>query len=353
LIGAGQHETVAAAIRERVPSTPGVYLFYDSNQSVIYIGKSVDLKKRMLSYFRQKPGVVDRRIGQMIRSIRGFDYLSTRTELQALLMEDELIKAVRPENNVRQNQFEECRYVLLTDDNFPAMRIIECPCEHDARHVFGPYKDRFFAAELLDFLSRHFLIRSCLDPVPAGMCMNHEIGRCSGPCRDAISIAQYGDIVDRVSRFLRKGDPSVTEKITHEMGIAASRRQFEKAAAFKKDLDFCRRFCARQEFIGRFSGETLELSEGIDGGVTHRFDKGRWVDGRVTPPAGFRGIDGISADDPEWVCDPRLVIDRANIATDGVTDTHLGNATRGVDALLSAVSEIMTDQNHRQSQLGL
>jgi len=313
MIRCKNHERISATIRERVPPTPGVYLFYDADGRINYIGKSINLRDRMLSYFRQGYHTVEARIGQMIRSIEDFDYFATDTELQALLMEDELIKEMLPEHNVRQKQYEEYRYVLLTCDSYPALKMIENPSENKKGTVFGPYRDRYFVAKLLDLVYHCFHVRSCTDPVPVGQCMNYEIGKCRGPCRDAISRGDYWAIIEQVTDFLNGSDMHVMTEIVRDMEHSASRRLYEKASTLRNRLDFCRRFTSRQHFIYRFKSERFKLTEKRDKRVTHHFDKGRWIAGRIQMSTNSRKMGSMSERTLDFERDPRFIIDRANI----------------------------------------
>jgi excinuclease ABC subunit C len=311
LIRCEEHTRVIDAIRKNVPPSTGVYRFFDGNKKVLYIGKSVNLRRRMLSYFRHEYDAVDPAIGRMILSIRDFDYVVTETELQALLLEDELIKERLPEYNTRQKSYEEYRYVLLSDDPFPALKMVSSRDESEGGVYFGPYRDRYFVDDLLNVIQKHLHLRVCTDPVPHRKDSHFSIGRCKGPCRQGISVENYALIARDVIDFLNGDGSLVIDRIEREMEAAAARMSFEKAAALKDRIEFCRRFCVRQRFINKFKTQKLTVLERGRKEITHVFVKG-WLEtrpdltsngARAAPVTGHRDGEG----------DARFILDRANI----------------------------------------
>jgi excinuclease ABC subunit C len=307
------HEKLTAKIRETVPSVPGVYLFINSRGEVIYIGKSINLRDRMLAYFRQDYDKVEARIGQMIQSIEAFDYCVAETELQALLAEDQLIKVMNPAYNIKQKEYEEYRYVVMTDDRFPTLKMVEHSDINDNGRLYGPFPDRYFVADLLRLIQRYLNVRSCVEPEPEKYCMNYEIERCAGPCRGVVSTDAYQKIVDRVVEFLGGDEKIIVEAIMRDMDDASSKQLYEKAEMLKKRLDYWRRFCEKQKFISRFKMERLVLSEGQEKGTTHIFEKGQWISGGIPVLKKFNRENHESAEHKDSGDDPRFIVDRAHI----------------------------------------
>lgn len=299
MIRCEQHKAVISAIKDGVPSAFGVYLFYGKDKNLLYVGKSVNLRQRMLGYFRQRYDDIDPRIGQMILSIRGFDYVTTETELEALLLENDLIKEKLPEYNTRQKEHGEYRYLLLTNDDYPTLKMVSTPRDGHSRAVFGPFRDRYFVEDLLDIIHKYLRLRTCTDSVPHRKDLEFEIGHCAGPCRQKISVEDYMNIVTDVAGFLDGDETLVIDRIGEEMSAAVSQRFYENAGALKDKIDFCRRFCARQRFIRRFRKEKLTVVENSDKKSAHVFVKGRQKTSRER--------------NPELEDDPRLILDRANI----------------------------------------
>jgi excinuclease ABC subunit C len=296
-----RHERIVAAVRVSVPETTGVYLFIDKNGGVVYVGKSVRLKSRMLSYFRDKSVAAHPRLERMIRGLNDFGYRTTETELQALLLEDELIKTKKPVFNVRQNEYEEYRYLLLTHDDYPALKTVWSGESHAGKALFGPFRDRFFVQSLLELIHKYLHIRACTGSVPGGKSLYYDLGLCRGLCRDKISTSEYAGLVRDTSGFLEGHCDTIIERIERDMDQAVRDRAFEKAAIFRDKIEFCRRFCARQLFTHRFSSEKLTVLDTIHADIPHVFVKGYAEQGRNENAQGANRGDG------------RFILDRANI----------------------------------------
>jgi len=301
LIRRERHEKIAAAIRANVPDTTGVYLFFDNDGGVIYVGKSVRLKSRMLGYFSGKSAAAHPRLERMVRGIKGFDYRTTETELQALLLEDELIKAKKPGFNVRQNEYEAYRYLLLTQDDYPALKAVLSDDVRAGQNLFGPFRDRFFVQDLLELIHKYLHIRACTESVPGGKSLYYDLGFCRGPCRDKIGTGEYAGLVGDTSDFLNGNGETIIERIERDMDVAVRAREFEKAAALRDKIEFCRRFCARQLFTRRFGSEKLTVLDRSSADKPHVFVKGH-VEQRPDGD-GARAAHG----------DRRFLLDRANI----------------------------------------
>ena len=297
-------------IRAEVPHATGVYRFLDQRGDLIYVGKSVDLRARMLSYFRHGSENVHGRTRRLAFNIRDFSFETTQTELLALLREDELIKEHRPLYNVRQNEFLEARYLRFTEEPFPVGKIVE---QGKGARLFGPFKDRHFVESLLDLLHRYFGLRRCTDIVPKRHCPRHRIGVCSGPCRAAISRRDYQARVAEAAAFLRGESVEPLRRLTCEMRAHAEAQEFEKAEQVRKQVDFVDRFGRRQQFVGRFARERLVVRSGVDRGEAHIFNQGRLV--AILERADDRGITRAleGSVTPEQTEDPRFLGDRAAI----------------------------------------
>ena len=304
-------EELAAAIRQGVPRRPGVYLFQDETGKTIYIGKSINLRQRMLTYFTGYPARIERHVGQMTLGIRAFDYLETDTELLALLLEDALSKRELPPYNIRQLKFEQYRYLVLSDDRYPTCRIVDRE-EASSGTVFGPFGDVYFATAVLEIVHRHFLLRSCVDPNPFRRSLNFELGLCSGPCWNGTSVSDYGFIVSRVKAFLSGRDDWIAGKLQASISSSSAALNYEKAAKLKTELEFCKAFCARQRFIHRFRIGRLTVRELGDRGASYEFAQGNLVSVRpLDRKSGRRGVGGRELV-PD-LADPRKMLDRANL----------------------------------------
>ncbi len=295
-----ERERMLEEVRRRAPQEPGVYVFHGEGGAPLYVGKAVNLQQRLRSHLRANAAEDLPRHAQMVREACDFSVRATGSELLALLREDELIKTHRPPYNRRQNEFLEYVYVELTADEFPRLRVVEHEADFGTRRVFGPYRDRFLAGEILDLAHEQFGVRSCASPQPTDRCLEFDLGRCAGPCRGALPRGPYLAAVARAAAFLG-GDVSAAEaRLRRAMEAMSERLEFEKAQALKDRLAFCRRFGDRQRFFAAFRERTLTVVEG-DIGLTFVFRKGG-----IT----VSGTAEESFDAPD---DLRFLLDRATI----------------------------------------
>jgi excinuclease ABC subunit C len=222
---------------ERLPEAPGVYLFLDGAQRVLYVGKARDLRARVRTYFGSGD---DRLVGRLIhRSARTLDFVLTGDEREALLLENSLIKRERPRLNIRLT--DDKTYFHLRLDRrapWPRLVIVRRPRPDGALH-FGPYTSAQACRRTIQFLSAVFPLRTCPDAVLHNRvrpCMLHEIGRCSAPCVGLVTAEAYAVLVERTLRFLSGQDAEVTAELRAEMEAAAARLDFERAAAIRDQL---------------------------------------------------------------------------------------------------------------------
>ncbi|UCE17182.1 MAG: GIY-YIG nuclease family protein [Gemmatimonadota bacterium] len=303
-------QEIFSLLRKKIPRGTGVYLFSDQNGEIMYVGKSLNLRQRVSSYFRTDMMRVEYRTREMISNIGDVDFYETDSELLALLLEDALIKDYQPRHNVRQQQYLGYQYILLTEGPYPTCRMMGKSDDPGQGQTFGPYKSRFFVKDLLYIIRRFVGLRSCEETVPTRFSLNHEFGYCTGPCRGKISPGGYARIVERVVEFLRGNETYAVGKLTEAMEEASLALQFEKAEEFKGRIEFCERFCTRQRFLHRFKEENLTIREN---GIVYEFEKGR-----------LKALRGFTSQHPDIMTilcgrredsdeDPRFHLDRANI----------------------------------------
>lgn len=254
-----------------LPEGPGVYLFLDPRGRVVYVGKSVNLRRRVASYFGRS---AHPEVGRMMRGVAGIDYRETPTEILALLLEDDLIKEHLPVHNVRQKQFPHYHYLALSEDRFPTLAIVDAR-DSRFRRVFGPYRDEYLARDLRLLLARRLGLRPCASPEPASPCADLELGTCAGPCAGRVGREEYGRIVEAAAGFLTGQDDRLLGLVEEAMRERASRQAFEEAAALRDEHEFCRRFLARQRFLARFASEDLVVFESRGRPSTYVFRRGR------------------------------------------------------------------------------
>jgi len=227
----------AAVIRsywKNAPKGPGVYRMIGADDAVLYVGKAKSVRKRIASYMR--PSGHTNRIARMIALTTSMVFVSTATETEALLLETNLIKQLKPRFNVLMRDDKSFPYILLTGDH-PAPQITK---HRGARSrtgdYFGPFASVWAVNRTLNALERAFLLRSCTDSYYENRtrpCLLHQIKRCSGPCTGEINHGDYADLVKEARDFLTGKSRAVRELLAREMGEASEQLEFERAARLR------------------------------------------------------------------------------------------------------------------------
>ena len=231
--------TATPELWQSLPNVPGVYLMKASDGSVIYVGKAIRLRTRVRSYFREKPAHA--LTSQMMRYVTEVDYIVTETEVEALILENNLIKAHQPRYNVKLKDDKRYPYLrVTTDEPFPRIHITR-KAENDGTRYFGPFVHVRSTRQVLKQLTKFFPIRTCTLPLTETgntyrVCLDYHIGRCPGPCADKISVADYDEIVRKVCQFLGGNTDAVVKELTEQMEAAAEALDFETAAKYRDTL---------------------------------------------------------------------------------------------------------------------
>jgi len=234
-----------------LPNAPGVYRMLAADGSALYVGKAGSLRKRVASYFSASPKPA--RIMSMLSQVASMEVTVTRTEVEALLLENQLIKSLKPRYNVMLRDDKSYPYVLLTDQEWPRLGFHRGPRSIPGRY-FGPYPNAGVVRETLNLMHKLFRLRSCEDSVfrnRSRPCLQYQIGRCSAPCVGLVSREEYDDAVRRVGLFLDGRSDELTDELGAAMERASETLEFEQAARLRDQIASIRSLQARQYVDGR------------------------------------------------------------------------------------------------------
>ena len=219
-----------------LPAEPGVYLLKGAHGEILYVGKAASLRERVRAYFQT---TTDLKTQRLMREVADFEYIVTRTERDALLLEATLIKQYQPRYNIRLKDDKRYPYIKITDDPFPRVEIARRPAR-DGRY-FGPYTNSTAVRETIKILQKIFRLRTCaLEietlPVRQRPCLDHYIGLCDAPCVGAISQEDYAKLVAEAALFLRGRHKELIEGLKQQMERASERLEFERAARLRDQI---------------------------------------------------------------------------------------------------------------------
>ena len=219
------------------PGGPGVYRMIDRNGDVLYVGKAKSIRKRILSYTR--PTGYDPRIERMIAATAALEFVSTTTETEALLLEANLIKRLRPRFNVLLRDDKSFPYILITGDHWAPQILKHRGARNREGRYYGPFASVWAVNRTITALQRAFLLRSCTDAFFESRtrpCLLYQIKRCSGPCTREIEFAGYRELVREANDFLSGKSRKVKEELAAEMEKASDALDFERAAIYRDRL---------------------------------------------------------------------------------------------------------------------
>ena len=226
---------------KKLPDKPGVYLMHDKNDTIIYVGKAVNLNNRVRSYFREKIGrgpKIDRMVGLIAR----FEYIITDTELEALVLENNLIKEYRPKYNTMLRDDKTYPYIKVTAwEEFPRI-VFSREMKKDKARYFGPYTSATAVKDTIDLINKLYGLRTCNRSLPrdigkARPCLNYHIGQCSGPCQGNVTKEQYQEQMQKAMEFLNGNYAPIQRELREQMEQASERMEFEEAIRYRDLLE--------------------------------------------------------------------------------------------------------------------
>ncbi len=230
---------------KKLPDKPGVYIMHDEDDRIIYVGKAVILKNRVRSYFRESTKKTVK-IQQMVSKIRWFEYVVTDSELEALVLENNLIKEHQPKYNTMLKDDKTYPYIKVTvRETFPRI-IVTRQIKKDNARYFGPYTSANSVREAVELIRKLYKIRVC-NNTKAGPCLYYHIGQCDAPCEGKITKEAYGENVKKALSFLNGNHREVLQFLEEQMQKYSEEMEFEKAAEYRDLLQSVRQIAQKQK----------------------------------------------------------------------------------------------------------
>ncbi len=224
---------------KKIPQKSGVYLMKNENQQIIYVGKAVNLKNRVRQYFQNNKNHAPK-VQTMVQHIKEFEYIITDSEMEALLLECNLIKKHRPFYNVLLKDDKAYPYIKITNEDYPRIFVTR-NIEKDKAKYIGPITDAFAVKETVDTIHKIWPIRKCKKILPRDIgkerpCLNYHIGQCCAPCDNQISKHDYQNMITEAEQFIHGKHEEMMKRMEKEMYEASKNMEFEKAAALRDKL---------------------------------------------------------------------------------------------------------------------
>lgn len=247
---------------KKLPDDPGVYIMHDSHDGIIYIGKAKSLTKRVHQYFQTShdEGIKKK---QMVEHIAWFEYIITDSELEALVLECNLIKEHRPKYNTMLRDDKTYPYIKVTlGEQFPRV-LFSRIAKKDGSRYFGPFSSPTAVKDTIDLVQKLFMIRNCSRKLPDTIgkerpCLNFHMKQCQGVCQGYVSREEYAVNVERAMRFLNGDDKEILSELTKKMQEASDDMDFERAAQIRDQINSVK-FCTQKQKITNTNGDDQDI----------------------------------------------------------------------------------------------
>lgn len=247
---------------KKLPGKPGVYIMHDETDAIIYVGKAISLKNRVRQYFQssRNKGI---KIEQMVTHITRFEYIVTDSELEALVLECNLIKEHRPKYNTMLMDDKEYPFIKVTvEEEFPRIMLARKMVKDKSKY-FGPYTSAGAVKDTIELIRKLYYIRSCNRKLPRDIgkersCLNYHIHQCKAPCQGYISREEYGKSVEQVIRFLNGNYDTILKELKRKMQEASENLEFEKAIEYRELLTSVQKIAQKQK-ITDTAGEDRDI----------------------------------------------------------------------------------------------
>ncbi len=257
-----------------LPTSPGVYQFKNASGRVIYVGKAKNLRNRVRSYFRNSQQLFGKTL-VLVTHIEDFEVIITSSEVEALILENNLIKELKPRYNINLKDDKSYPYLVITNEPFPRI-IFSRQRRRDGSTWFGPYTEAGQLRSILDFIGSIFPVRSCkyrlseenISSRKYKLCLDYHIHKCKGPCEGLQSEEEYGKMIDEITRLLKGKTSGMIRSLTDSMQLHARELKFEQAGEIKAQLDSLKRYTERQKIVAadRLDRDVFAVAAGEDDG---------------------------------------------------------------------------------------
>jgi excinuclease ABC subunit C len=236
---------------KQLPGTPGCYIYRNEKQQVLYVGKAISLKNRVRSYFQEsaRHGL---RIARLVSKVQDIEWIVVDSEVEALVLECNLIKEHRPPFNVRLRDDKSYPYITITKETFPRVMFTRRPRKDGAKY-YGPYTSAFSVRDTLQLLHKVFPLIPCgkswTGRAEQKPCLYYHLGRCLGPCAGLADAVEYKDVISKIDRFLQGKEEGIVSDLKAEMSKASENLDFERAAKIRDQMQAIETLMQRQKVL--------------------------------------------------------------------------------------------------------